>query len=210
MRSIIGGCLVGVLAAASMPLGSEVARANATTAGLARAAVPYAASSVPIRLQNRRSGKCLEVGRVGRLIPFGGGARVQQWKCSTTPDHMFSLDRFDVSGAQQWELVIKQFGPGTTVYYALKSTLTRKCLEVDQTNGGKAPGTRVLQWTCHDGDQQQWIRHYKGGGYYQYENRRSGLCLEVDQSGADAGRNDGTGILQWTCHRGPQQQWIQA
>jgi hypothetical protein len=75
------------------------------------------------------------------------------------------------------------------------------CLEV--SNGSLAPGARVLQWTCHGGNHQQWRVNDLHNGYVQLVAEHSAQCLEVD----NASLADGAGVLQWPCHGGTHQQW---
>jgi hypothetical protein len=49
---------------------------------------------------------------------------------------------------------------------------------------------------------------YAAAAPIKFKNGRSGdKCLEVNQADGALGLGDGTGVLQFTCHHGAQQQW---
>jgi hypothetical protein len=188
VKSIMRGCLVGALAAATFLLGTGATVANATTTGTAVdpawAAAPSATvtSTSPVSVVNRRSGKCLEVSH-GSLAQ---GTGVLQWPCHRGQH-------------QLWR--VNNMGNG---YVQLQVEHSAQCLEVNKAS--LADGAGVLQWPCHGGTHQQWQQINLGGGFYQFKARHSGKCLEVDQT-AGSGFADGAGVLQWPCHDGFQQQW---
>ncbi|MEV7969267.1 RICIN domain-containing protein [Sphaerisporangium sp. NPDC088356] len=94
-------------------------------------------------------------------------------------------------------------------YYRIAVKHTGLCLEVNQAGGteGKGNNARLLQWHCHGLEQQQWEKAFIGGGYFHYVNRRSGKCIEVNQSGSTKGLGNGLAIIQQTCNGSVFQQW---
>ena len=184
MKSIIRGCLVGALTAATFMLGAGATAANAATTGAGggpvRAAVPSMAtmSTGPVLVRARHSGKCLEVDN-GSLTP---GTGVLQFTCH--------------GGQHQlWRVIDMLNG-----YVQLVVEHSAQCLEVN--NASLADGAGVLQWPCHGGTHQQWRIDWRGN-FIQFVARHSGKCLEVN----NAGITDGVGVLQWPCHSGTHQQW---
>ncbi|KAA9381722.1 ricin-type beta-trefoil lectin domain protein [Microbispora cellulosiformans] len=199
MRSITRSHLVGVLAVAPFLLGSGATAVNAATSAsvsLARAAAPYAAAP-PIRIQNRRSGLCMEVNQGDGTYGLGNGTGIVQYTCHTGTQ-------------QQWTLFAEVLdGAGNVLYVSFVNGRSGKCLEPNQADGtsGLGNGTGIVQYTCHHGVQQHWRQIAMGDGYFLFQNRRSGLCMEVNQGDGTYGLGNGTGVLQYTCHGGAQQQW---
>jgi len=52
-----------------------------------------------------------------------------------------------------------------------------KCMDVE--GGSTASGAKVIQWTCHGGENQQIDIIDKGSGWHQLKFRHSGKCLDV-------------------------------
>ncbi|WP_405149058.1 RICIN domain-containing protein [Sphaerisporangium sp. NBC_01403] len=218
MKSIMRGRLVGALTAATFLLGTGATAANAATTEAAVSPAWAAAPSVamtstapaPIRIENRRSGKCLEVGRYNWGPPVAQGAKVQQWDCQSGKDQQWQANNLNKSGAQRWTLWAEELdGNGNLRYVSFRVVLSGQCLEVNQADGsrGLGNGAGVLQLPCHHGAQQQWKQIYKGGGFFQFQNRRSGKCLEIHQAEGSRGLGNGAEALQWSCHNGAWQQW---
>ncbi len=77
-----------------------------------------------------------------------------------------------------------------------------KCLDV--AHASKANGAPVIQYTCHDSDNQQWIGVSAGGpNTFYIKAKHSGKCLDV----AHASKANGAQVIQYTCHEGVNQQW---
>jgi Ricin-type beta-trefoil lectin domain-like len=76
-------------------------------------------------------------------------------------------------------------------------------LIMDVSGNSKNAGAQVIQWTNHNGANQQWTL-VPDGANYQVVNRNSGLVLDV--SGAST--NAGTQLIQWTNYNGLNQQWF--
>ncbi|MCW3464043.1 M57 family metalloprotease [Chitinophaga nivalis] len=85
--------------------------------------------------------------------------------------------------------------------YKVISVNSGKALDIygaSQDDGGDA-----VQWTYHDGANQQWTFTYLGNGYYKITNINSGKALDVYGASVD----DGANVVQWTSHGGPNQEW---
>ncbi|KRV49410.1 hypothetical protein AQ490_20720 [Wenjunlia vitaminophila] len=79
-------------------------------------------------------------------------------------------------------------------------TFADKCLDVE--GASSADLTRIIQYTCHGGANQQFTLQPLHHGRYAIKTF-SGKCLDVE------GRNtaDRARIIQYTCHGGPNQQF---
>ncbi len=75
----------------------------------------------------------------------------------------------------------------------------QKCLDV--TAQGTADGTRVQQWTCNGGTNQQW--YWTDAG--ELVGVASGKCLDIPAGSKD----EGVQAIVWTCHGGANQKWTQ-
>jgi uncharacterized protein (DUF1800 family) len=92
-------------------------------------------------------------------------------------------------------------GPLLSGNYQLVARHSGKCLDVS----GASPdaGAPVIQWECHNGDNQQWSLKPLSDGYYQLVARHSGMALAV----AGASLDDGAPVVQWTPGASENQQW---
>jgi len=87
-----------------------------------------------------------------------------------------------------------------TKYYKI---VNRKSgLVMDVYGGSTNAGAHVIQWSYHNGLNQQWAL-VPYGNYYQLVNHKSGLVMDV-YGGA---KNAGAQVIQWTNHHGLNQQW---
>src|SRR5262245_21248007 len=171
--SMITGCLVGGVAVAAVPLGIGATAADAATRAMALG-MAKAAGGV-IRIENRRSGKCLEVRRTGVGPPLTAGARVQQFTCQSGADHSFALNQNDLAGAQRWSTFLEEIGPSGK-FYSFRVALSGQCLEVNQTGSTHGLGNNafLVQMPCDHGFEQQWKQFRLSTGFCQFQNRRSG------------------------------------
>ncbi|HET9654708.1 MAG TPA: RICIN domain-containing protein [Kineosporiaceae bacterium] len=89
----------------------------------------------------------------------------------------------------------------TQAWYVLVNRNSGKVLEdyAFATNDGAA----VVQWSRHDGNNQQWRFIDAGGGYYRLQNRKSGKVLDNYKKSKSAG----TAIVQWRDLSGSNQQF---
>ncbi|MEV4376233.1 RICIN domain-containing protein [Streptosporangium sp. NPDC049644] len=80
-----------------------------------------------------------------------------------------------------------------------------KCLDVFTLSDELKLGTSVQQWPCSDDhDGQVWNLTATGGGYYNFRDVASGLCMEV----VPTDRHSGAGLQLWTCVPGHRnQEW---
>lgn len=89
---------------------------------------------------------------------------------------------------------------------SLSNKLSNKCLDV--AGASLADQANVQQYSCHGGQNQQWV--FKPMGYlekvapdYSIINAYSGKCLDV----AGASLADGANVQQYACHGGDNQIW---
>ena len=137
------------------------------SAVLITAVAPVEAQSFPLNVPRnirfQHSGQCLEVYQ-GSVVPATGTV---QYTCHAGLH-------------QSWTFL--PLGGGE---YQVKVGHSGQCLEVDQggPSAGMANGDRILQWTCHGGEQQRWRINGMGStwgiNWYQLENVRSGKCMEL-------------------------------
>ncbi len=86
-------------------------------------------------------------------------------------------------------------------YYLLVARHSGKCLDV---NGASLDDlASIIQWDCHEGDNQQWSVEPAGDGYYHIRARHSGKGLDVSGASLD----DGAPVIQYAPHGGDNQQW---
>jgi acetyl-CoA carboxylase carboxyltransferase component len=83
----------------------------------------------------------------------------------------------------------------------LKSRHSGKVLDV--YNWSTANGAGIVQWTDHNGANQQFQVATSAGGYVRLVNRNSGKVIEVQ----GAATNDGANVVQYTDWGGNNQQW---
>lgn len=92
-------------------------------------------------------------------------------------------------------------GAGT---YTIQVKHSRKVLDVNiDWFSGQDNGRPIGQFDSHNGDNQKFLVESVGGGYYRIRARHSGKCLDVAGWSGSAG----TGLQQWECHGGANQQF---
>ena len=94
-----------------------------------------------------------------------------------------------------------QAGIDPNQWYNIIAKHSGKCLDI--ANGSMAAGTRLMQHTCHFGDNQTFRFIPVGGGYYNIIAGNSDLC--IDQ--ANATFNNGGQFMQGFCHSGLNQRF---
>jgi len=94
-----------------------------------------------------------------------------------------------------------QSGISSTQWYNIIAKHSGLCLDVagGQTNAG----ARLVQFTCHNGDNQSFRFESVGGGYYRIRAGNSDLC--IDQ--VNATQTNGGQFMQYFCHTGTNQQF---
>lgn len=85
-------------------------------------------------------------------------------------------------------------------YVQIINAVTSKCADV--ADKSRDPGHIVHQFSCANDDNQLWLPQSMGNGYFQYINRRSGLCLD-----AGTVATAGTLITQQNCITSQAGQW---
>ncbi len=109
------------------------------------------------------------------------GADIIQWPCNSDANELFDFvyDGGTHNGYDTFQIKTYRSQIG-------------KCLDV--YNDSEAAGARIVQWNCHNGNNQRWIHIISGGGA-AIVSVKSNLCLQPSQgSSADAIR-----ILQVSC-----------
>ena len=144
------------------------------------------------RISNNGTGKCMNV--------YGGsqndGADIIQWPCNSDTNEQFY---FEADGGVHKDIETEIEYPT----YRIKTYGGEigKCFDVYKDLD--LPGTRVVQWNCHSGNNQRWIRKYTDYGY-TIVSVKSNLCLQPSQgSSADAIR-----ILQVSCDNWQNRQTL--
>ena len=131
------------------------------------------------RIENRNSGKVLEVTEAGTT----DGDAVQQW------DYL-GLDH------QKW--VAHEIAEGV---YKFENLNSGKVLDI--ADAGTTDGDKAVQWEWWGGDNQQWTAGRTSDGYTSLRNINSGKALDI----VDAGTADGNRAMQWEWWGGDNQQW---
>ncbi|HET9657779.1 MAG TPA: RICIN domain-containing protein [Kineosporiaceae bacterium] len=86
-------------------------------------------------------------------------------------------------------------------WYVLVNRNSGKVL--DDAGFAANDGAAVVQWSRHDGTNQQWRFIDAGGGYYRLQNRNSGKVLDDYNWSKTAG----TDLVQWSDLNGGNQQF---
>ncbi|TDD02871.1 glycoside hydrolase, partial [Nonomuraea deserti] len=86
-------------------------------------------------------------------------------------------------------------------YYRIKSRHSGKVLDVH--NWSTANGGAIVQWTDHNGTNQQWRLADSSDGHVRFISRHSNKALEVQ----GASTADGANIVQYDDWNGANQQW---
>ena len=76
-------------------------------------------------------------------------------------------------------------------------------LVMDVSGASTAPGGKVIQWTNHNGTNQQWTLTRTTGNAYTVKNANSSLCLEAPGGSTTSGVQ----LDQGTCTGAASQQW---
>jgi beta-glucanase (GH16 family) len=97
-------------------------------------------------------------------------------------------------------------GISSTAWYTVVNQNSGKC--ADQAGWATANGTRVLQWPCHNGFNQQWQFHPTDGGYYNVVPRTASY-LTWDVTGGESFTGNAVKVQLWSFggSGGRNQQW---
>jgi hypothetical protein len=134
------------------------------------------------RIESASSGKALTVidGSAADLAPIGQRA----WA--------------DAPGQRWW---IEPLGGADTAFARIHPADSDKCLDVQ--GGATTDGVNVIQFTCHDGDNQKWQVIHLDDGTVVLQAKHSGKVLDLWGGRAD----DAAPITQYGRHDGPNQRW---
>ncbi|ASB48785.1 RICIN domain-containing protein [Alkalitalea saponilacus] len=85
--------------------------------------------------------------------------------------------------------------------YTISAKHSNKCLDV--YNFSMSDGGNIVQWSCGNTENQQWLIQQNSEGYYSIRSLYSDKCLDV----ANWSTNDGANIQQWSCNGQEVQQF---
>lgn len=106
---------------------------------------------------------------------------------------------------QRW-CFVQVSGSSDPVLYRVINVNSGLCLDADGATGSYPNGTRVQQWSCHGGLNQQWQteRFRPWSRTFRLRNRTTDRCLDITAFGT-APR---TKLQLWDCHaNGWNQKW---
>jgi hypothetical protein len=86
-------------------------------------------------------------------------------------------------------------------FYQVVAQHSGKCMDV--AGASLSDNTRIIQWSCNGGNNQQFYLTPMNDGTYTISARHSGKCVDV--SGAST--ENGAAIIQWACHGGDNQRF---
>jgi hypothetical protein len=109
------------------------------------------------------------------------------------------LSALALSTAPTTPAVNAQSGINTNTWYKIVARISGKCLDVN--GGGLNTGARLIQYTCHNGDNQHFRFQPNGSGKYYIIAGNSGYC--IDQ--VNASQSTGGQFMQYFCHGGTNQ-----
>lgn len=117
------------------------------------------------------------------------GAQIIQWDCDWQPHMLFRIDRVPDTGSR--------------IYYTIKpSHDDTLCLDVAQASD--QPKAAVIQYKCHNADNQKFYATRADAGGYNLHSVSSKLCLDIE--GASVA--NGAKLIQFTCNRGDNQRFV--
>lgn len=90
-------------------------------------------------------------------------------------------------------------------FYRITAAHSGKCLDVSGGADATGNGVPVIQWDCHDGDNQKWRFVAVGNDYYQIIAKHSGKALDV--YGGVISTGDGVPVQQRDSNSSPNQLW---
>lgn len=94
--------------------------------------------------------------------------------------------------------------PDPNTWYRVTAKHSGKCLDV--TGGSVGNGALVIQWDCHNGDNQQWKFIPISAGYYKIIAKHSGKALDV--FGGVFSAANGVVVEQWDYNGSANQMWF--
>jgi hypothetical protein len=191
---VLGLVAGGVMAAFALPSGQS-------TAGAAKAAaplpgdVPDPASPTPTQQSTPAAPAAPSAPATpSQLIPTAGTLQTASSQCLDIEDadNGALAVQADCNGSpqQRWQLTA---GDGSQ--YLIVNTATGECLDVE--NASTDDGARILQWTCHNGDNQRWLVRWQGDSF-ALVSVKSGKCAAVE---------DDDKLKQRDCADADSQRW---
>ncbi|MEZ4866052.1 MAG: putative Ig domain-containing protein [Caldilineaceae bacterium] len=104
-----------------------------------------------------------------------------------------------VSGSFTWSVSAQPAGPRPGIYQ-LVNVRSKRC--VDVYGASTANGARIVQWSCHTGNNQKWLVETVGANY-RLTAVHSGKVIDVNGGSTQTGAK----LIQWPWHGGANQQW---
>jgi hypothetical protein len=92
-----------------------------------------------------------------------------------------------------------------SIFYQIKAQHSAKCLDVSGGTDATGNGVQVLQWVCHDGDNQKWQLVPIGNDFYKILAKHSGKALDV--FGGVISTGDGVTVQQREYNSLANQLW---
>lgn len=112
--------------------------------------------------------------------------------------HDIKVEYYENGGDARVFFRWQQTSSGST-YSRLTAKHSGRCMDV--CGASRDSGAAVIQWDCHNGDNQAWNLVPVGNDYYKLVAKHSGKCLDV----YGASRDNGARLIQWDCHGGDNQ-----
>lgn len=112
-------------------------------------------------------------------------------------DYDIKVEYYENGGGAVAQFRWEQANSGS--YNRLVAKHSGRCMDV--YGGSRDNGAAIIQWDCHNGDNQAWSLVPVGGDYYKLVAAHSGKCLDV----YGASRDNGARLIQSDCHGGDNQ-----
>jgi hypothetical protein len=98
----------------------------------------------------------------------------------------------------------QEFDP--SIFYQIKAKHSGRCLDVSGGTDATGNGVQVIQWDCHDGDNQKWQIVPVADGFYKILAKHSGKALDV--FGGIISTGDGVTVQQRDFNGLANQLWM--
>jgi N-acetylmuramoyl-L-alanine amidase len=112
-------------------------------------------------------------------------------------DYDIKVEYYENGGGAVAQFRWEQASSGS--YNRLVAKHSGRCMDV--YGASRDNGAAIIQWDCHNGDNQAWSLVPAGNDYYKLIAKHSGKCLDV----YGASRDNGARLIQWDCHGGDNQ-----
>jgi hypothetical protein len=145
----------------------------------------------------------------GIRVWVGGNLIIDAWR--DQPPTEYRVSRYISNGDYDIKVEYYENGGGAVAqfrweqagssgsYSRLVAKHSGRCMDV--YGASRDNGAAIIQWDCHNGDNQAWSLVPVGNDYYKLIAKHSGKCLDV----YGASRDNGARLIQWDCHGGDNQ-----